>query len=413
MKVVLVSTSDKGGAGKSALRLHLGLLAINIDSHILFLKQYDKSIPNSHEFISELGNKSINKAMLGFRYYRNKLSLVGREFAPEIFSYIDTNFDLSKHPLIQSADIINLHWLAHFLDWKSFFSKINKPIIWTLHDQNLFTGGCHYSFDCNRYRTNCDECPQLKGTFLNKSSLYQQTKKQEILNKINNLTIVTPSKWLGSLSRQSLISKNIKHEVINYSIEHEKFIAFNKDEARKELNLPTNKKILLFVADDINREYKGVKLLIKALKKIGRDDYILCSIGKGDFPEKLGNHFSLGFINDTKKISLVYSAADVFITPSLQDNFPNTVLESQMCGTPVIGFPVCGVEEMIEHKINGILCEKPTYEYLSQSIELFLDNKITFDNKIIRKNAEKKYNFTKSPKNYVKLYKKILNSINS
>lgn len=401
-KITIVSTSDRGGAGRAATRLHKGLLEIGADSNILYLIQYDKSTPNSHEYISENGkiNELIRKAKLGLRYYTNKLSLIGREFDQEIFTYIDTPFDISNHKLIKNSDVINLHWVSHFLDWASFFKKVDKPIYWTLHDQNVFTGGCHYSFGCYKYENTCSECHQLKGAYFNNSSLKQQSKKIELIQNNENIFIVTPSKWLGSLSQKSKVFSNKKHYIVQYGLETEKFKRYNHEEVRKELGIPNDKKVLLFVADHINKIHKGFGILQKALLQLNRNDYTLVSIGNGKISSDIKNHINLGFIKSTDMLSKIYSAADVFVMPSTMDNFPNTILESKLVGTPVIGFALTGVEEMIKHNFSGVLCETADSTELKKAINSFLDDEYNFDNQKIRERSLNHFTLERMAKEY-------------
>lgn len=383
-------------------------MQIGIDSRILYLIQNDKSIPNSAEFISESGKFSeiYNKLKLGLRYYQNKISLYGRKYAPEIFTYIDTPFDITEHDFIKDADVINLHWITHFLDWKSFFPTIDKPIFWTLHDQNPFTGGCHYSFKCIQYIHDCVQCPQLKGSIFNNSSENQLLEKAKIIKNTNDLSIITPSKWLSALSKQSLVMKNKKHFVINNGIETEELIAFEKKFAKEKLDLPLDKKILLFVSDNLNTEHKGFKLLLNALKNINNHNIFLISIGGGKSDSNLQNHKHLGYINTIEQLSLVYSASDLFINPSKMDNFPNTIIESHVCGTPVVGFPVCGIKEMIKTNENGILCKSADSSGLTDAITDFINEKYKFKNNEIRTQSLKHYTLERMAKEYYEEFNK-------
>ena len=137
---------------------------------------------------------------------------------------------------------------------------------------------------------------------------------------------------------------------------------------------------------------------------------VLCAIGeKNNNLEAIDNVLELGSIYDEKLMSVAYSAADVFVIPSLMDNLPNTVLESLMCGTPVIGFPVGGIPDMIQDGVNGFITKEISVDSLVETINKFLNNPSCFNKTEIRENAIKKYDQKVQSEKYIDLYTKILN----
>jgi glycosyltransferase involved in cell wall biosynthesis len=285
---------------------------------------------------------------------------------------------------------------------------------------NPFTAGCHYSTGCINYTNNCGNCPQIDNKKYNTSRTLN--KKIKVISKINQLklVIVTPSLWLMHLSKSSSLFGNIKHYRIPYCIDINIFKPLNKSNCRLALNLPKNKILMLFLSDDISKERKGFKILLEAIKKletrINLDNVELVVLGNSDKQDYniLTKVNYLGSFSDEVSLSLVYNACDVFIMPSIEDNFPNTIMESQSCGVPVIGFNKTGVADMITHNIDGYLCESidDIDEYiisLSNAIEAFVLGEINFNCETVKQSAEMKYNATDVASKYIEIYKGILN----
>jgi len=417
MKVLHVSTYDKGGAARAAIRLHQGLLEIGINSGFLFLNKSNCLIPNSQQFLLsenkitvKLKNKAI-RLLKEFHLYKDiKAQLLkSRPDGFESFSFSDTLYDITRHPLYKEADIINIHWASDFLDYSSFFKENKKKIIWTLHDMNPFTGGCHYSGVCDGFKSNCNNCPQLhpKDNAFSKRAL---NSKMKVVNVMTNLTIVAPSTWLFNQSKQSSLFKNLRHLKIPYGLDKNKYKTLDKRFSRELLGLPLNKKIVLFVADSISNKRKGYEILLGAFKQLeNRSDVVLCSLGDRNIEgNKSSNLFELGSIYNDELMCAAYSAADVFVIPSLEDNLPNTVLESLMCGTPVIGFPVGGIVDMIEHGINGYLTNDVSRHGLVDAIQIFLTNNIVADCNTIRNNTIAKYDLLIQAESYKMLYSDLI-----
>jgi glycosyltransferase involved in cell wall biosynthesis len=175
------------------------------------------------------------------------------------------------------------------------------------------------------------------------------------------------------------------------------------------LDIPKDKKVILFVADLISNHRKGFLYLKKAFEKLDSEDVVLCAIGnKSGELKSLNNIKELGPIYDERLMSIAYSAADVFVIPSLMDNLPNTVLESLMCGTPVIGFPIGGITDMVQHGINGLLVKEVGVNALHETLNSFLNTIDTFDSERIRRDAVRKYDLKVQANSYIHLFESIL-----
>ena len=427
MKVLLVNTYDRGGAANSCLRLHQGLLEAEVSSKVL-LRFRTKKIGQTIQFISlpvkistakKIRNKII-RILNELKLIKKKKTSFEKEFLSdrssclELFSFPKSNFDITESKDYQEATIINLHWTANFLDYSSFFERNTKPVIWTLHDMNPFTGGEHYleeflGIDDNGFPLKRIFSKDEIATAKENSNI-----KMQALSNVTNLTIVAPSKWLADEARKSELFQNRKVVCIPYGLDTSVFKPRDKAYSRKILNIPTDKKVILFVADSISNNRKGFVFLKKAFEQLTDSNLVLCAIGqKNDELETINNILELGPIYDERLMSIAYSAADVFVIPSLIDNLPNTVLESLMCGTPVVGFPVGGIPDMVQEGVNGILTKEISVASLLEALTIFLSSADKFDRNSIREDAVKKYDIKIQAASYINLFEDILkNTIN-
>jgi glycosyltransferase involved in cell wall biosynthesis len=427
MKVLLVNTYDRGGASNSCIRLHQGLLEQGIDSKLLLLhktKDIEKSylFKNNPETISRsmsyyfkrMQQKIVKKLNLFFlkpKLSEEQVFFKNRAAGLELFSFPQSTYDITNSPLYQEADIVNLHWVAGFLDYESFFKKNKKPVIWTLHDMHPFTGGEHYVEI--QYSINDIGLPKVRvysdiEKMISKKNL---NLKMASLRDVKSIIIVSPSQWLKNKSQNSSLFKEFSTHLIPYGLDHKVFKRRDKRFSRDFFNIPLNKKVILFVADNIGNSRKGFEYLKKACEGLERNDVILCSIGfsKPNINSSIQT-LHLGEIKDDRIMSLVYSLSDVFVIPSLMDNLPNTVLESLLCGTPVIGFPVGGILDMIQNNLNGIVTKDISVASLEKSLNLFLEVGVESSSEEISKNSLEKYALNIQAEKYIKLFNEILST---
>ncbi|GAK93152.1 glycosyl transferase [Nonlabens ulvanivorans] len=426
MKILIVNTYDTGGAANACLRLHNGLLKEGVSSKLLLLHktkntlnsfQFERNNIPKHEWskrLEQLKFRIGNKFNIEFlKRKKTDLQIVKneREAGLDLYSLPYSDFDITQSDLFKEADLINLHWVAGFLDYKSFFKNLNKPIIWTLHDMNAFTGGEHYLEKFNG--VNKHGLPRLRNvSSIEKSySAKYLNVKMDSLTNFDNLTIVSPSKWLQNEAKQSTLFQQKTVHLIPYGLDIKLFHARDKSFSRELFDIPLDKKVILFVADSVDNGRKGFIYLKNALELLKDDDVICCSIGKNmpDLESTINIHH-LGYFNDERIISLIYSLADVFVIPSIMDNLPNTVLESLLCGIPVIGFPVGGIPDMIDEGKNGLIASELSVESLKNTIEKFLTNGVELTRNQIRENAVDKYDESIQATKYVNLFKEILSN---
>ena len=331
-----------------------------------------------------------------------------------IFSTGLAPFDINQTIKKLKPDIVHLNWINRgFISIKSL-QNIRVPLVWTMHDMWPFTGVCHYDEWCERYKMGCGICPILGSSSNSDLSSSILNKKKKYWHD-TNLTMVAPSRWLYKCAQQSELFKDriIKH--IPVGMDLEVFYPTNKKEARKKLSLPLNKKLVLFGAvNAVDDKRKGFRYLIDALKILSnqKDKVELVVFGSSHSDEvsncNLKVHF-LGNINDNHKMSLIYSAADVFVAPSLQDNMPATVMESMACGTPVVAFGIGGMPDMIENGKNGYLAKPFDVNHLAKGILWLIENSNSLGVEA-RKKVLDNFDIQKISKKYIEIYQNIINS---
>lgn len=409
MKVVHVSTSDRGGAGIAAVRLHNGLLDDGAESSLLTRVKSDQNIRNHYQLNPE--QNIFERILLKTGLKQNKFKqlaqkhLAKRANGYEYFSFPFSAIDIMKHESVKNSDIIHLHWVSdHFLDFESFFKNINKPVVWTLHDMNPFTGGCHHADDSEGFMTNCHLCPQLKGTIDEHFAEKILSLKKEALKNIykRQLKIIAPSQWILNQSKRSALFSDYDHFQIPNIIASARFPMQDKTECRRALNLPLDKKIILFVANDVDNPRKGIKYLEQAINKFD-NTVVVCGVGKNHSMLTFPNYINSGYVNDSSKLSKIYSAADLYVLPSLAENFPNTICESLISGTPVVAFDVGGITELIDDS-NGRKARLKDIESLRQCISFVLENPSLFNRDNIHEKALEKFDTPKSIKQHLEIY---------
>ncbi len=414
MRILHVTTNLKGGAGKATVRLHEALLDQGITSNILCMSLDNRPIKNTHiaSYPTNYLIRSLQKLnLIDTIEKKNQLRRKNTQNFFDYFSFSQSSIDITALPIYRNADIINLHWIAEFLDFPSFFIKNKKPVIWSLSDMNSFTGGCHYSNGCNKYLSDCNICPQLKGTINDQNAKINLNLKINNLKKSNTiLRIVTPANWLNDCSKSSTLFKDIEHFIIPHASDEKIYQPLNAAYCMEVFNLPKDKIIFLFASDAINNVRKGFSLLHEALSQLNDSNIHMLIIGDKnlEIPLPIGSYSLTGYINDEKLMSIAYNAASAIIIPSIEDNLPLTLIDSMMCGTPSISFDIGGMRDYINNNINGLKSEHFTSSSLADTIQSFMNSIDNFDEKCIRTIAESKFSKTTHAKDYISLYENIL-----
>ncbi len=419
MKILILSTFEKfGGAAIAANRLMKALRKSGVDAKMLVRdKQTDD--PNVTSVNTSLFFKILNKV----RFVWERFVIFGNnKFSREnlfAVSIANTGVDISKHPLAKEADIIHLHWINQgFLSIKSFrrLAQLGKPVVWTMHDQWFYSGICHYTSGCGKYFTQCSFCPKLKK-LENFDLSYKIYEKKKSLYIVNKFTFVGCSKWIANEAKKSDLCHSVKITSIPNPIDVACYNNQNKTKACQSLKLSLNKKLILFGACKVTDERKGFDymkdacdILFKQSSFKKEDLMIIIFGGQADEIESLLPYtiHNIGYVNDMETKVNLYSAIDLFLIPSLEDNLPNTIMEAMSCSTPCVGFNAGGIPEMIDHKVNGYVAEYKNADDLAKGINWVLNEA---DYEQLSKNARKKvvkaYHEDVVAKQYIELYESL------
>ena len=361
MKVLIVNTSEKtGGAALAAKRLMEALNNNGVKAKMLVRDKETEQIT-----VVPLPSKLMQQ--WHFLWDRFKI-YCHLWFSKNHLFDIDTassGADITKLPEFKEAEIIHLHWVNQGMLSLKGIKKIldsGKPVVWTMHDLWPATAICHYPERCERFKSHCRECGMLhKGGCLGDLAARVWKRKKAMLAS-RSISFVACSRWLCSEARQSALLKEQRIVSIPNPIDTRIFHPVDKVEARKQLKLPEDKQIILFVSQKVTDPRKGMDYLIESLNRLLADDpslrerAVVAILGgqAEEIAERLPMEaYPLGYVSETKRIVAIYSAVDLFVTPSLSDNLPNTIMEAMACGVPCVGFKVGGIPEMIDHLKNG------------------------------------------------------------
>lgn len=399
MRILLLNTYRHGGAGVAARRLQVALQSVGTQADLLTADQVGAKWP----------------------FYAERLSFLPFERDKSIrFSFSLANFghDIRMHPLVQSADVLHLHWINQgFLSLKNIrqLASLGKPVVWTLHDMWAFTGGCHYSGACDHFRKGCGDCPYLRRP--SPQDLSRTILDRKRASFPENLHFVTCSEWLSEIARSSALLQGYPVEAIPNPIDTETFkpmAALERRAYRQQIGLRENAQLVLFVAMKISETRKGFHYLQAALEKIKREQPArpieILVIGKSDPAVLQALPYpvhALGMITEVADLVSAYSAADVFVIPSLEDNLPNTVMESLACGTPVAGFQTGGIPEMVGHRSSGYIAPQGDVAELANGIVYSIDNHAV-ESKNARQKALAEYANSLIAARYRSLYQRLL-----
>jgi len=412
MKILTVNISDgQGGAARASYRLHKALLKEGIDSQMLVQHKSndDYTILGPRTNI-EKGIASMGYVLdaLPLRLYKNKMKTT---FSSSWFSFSGVVDRINRI----NPDIVHLHWICGSMIKIENLTKINAPIVWTLHDNWLFTGGCHIMWECEKYKADCGACVKLGSQKEYDLSRKIFNRKKRTFSKIENMTIVGVSQWITDCSKSSTLLQERKHITLPNLIDTSIYKPFSKNHARELWNLPKDKKLVLFGANSaISDRNKGFKELSEALYKFKYEDVELVVFGSSTPKESQSFGFKthyLGYFHDDVSLITLYSSVDVVVIPSLQESFGQIASESMACGIPVVAFGHTGLLDIVEHKSNGYLAKPFDSSDLANGIEWIL-NYENYDElcKNAREKILKEFESEVVVKRYIKLYKGILNA---
>jgi len=424
LKVVHLCSVDHGGAGKAAQRLNQELFNLGVDSSLIVLAKqsgepsvkvlpsiFDRAVvccSNVPGYQSAIWTASFTRWLAINEHYPT------RPAGLELFSDVQTSIRLGQVKELIEADVINLHWVAGEFDYDELANIFPaKVLVWTLHDMNPFTGGCHYAGTCTRYYESCGACPQLgsnNGDDL--SHLIWRVKQHAYASA--SLKVVSPSRWLADCASGSALLGKQDVRVIPNCLPLKLYQPYSKAEIRKSINAPLNSRIILFGADSLDNQRKGFRFLLEALGS-GNIDFknilLLCfgALDKDIHLPKGLQTISLGQVKDENQLAAIYAASDVFVLPSTEDNLPNTVVESLACGLPVVAFEIGGLPDLVDHLETGYLVRPGDVADLAVGIEWVLNNADDQMRRNCRAKAERM--FAPAAQSYLKLYLESLDEV--
>ncbi|MGI9419542.1 MAG: glycosyltransferase family 4 protein [Geminicoccaceae bacterium] len=382
LRVLHLSHNDRMGGGPLAsYRLHRTLRDQGIASRMSVLRKHhdDPAIDMPAALPSRLVETASRIAdRLPLRAYPGRARDV--VWSPGWFSWPGVLDQRS----VREADLLCLYWInGGFLSVSAIGSllALNKPVVWRLSDLWPFTGGCHHPGDCTAYRKACGRCPQLGSNAVTDLSTRMLGEKKRW--PMEQLVIVSPSRWLADLARNSAVFGACRIERITTGVDIDLFAPEPKLEARRRLGLPEDKALVLFGANNgIRNPKKGFSYLLEAierLKTLGKANRLdLVIFGQDSLPAAVtlpAPVHVMGRIHDERRMATLFSAADIFATPSLEENLPNTVIEAMSCGTPTVAFAVGGTAELIDHETNGYLAPPKDSAAFSRGLAFLLDRR--------------------------------------
>lgn len=415
MRVLIINTSERiGGAAIAANRLMEALKNNGIKTKMLVRdKQTDQiSVVELKKSWWKVWQFIWERVVIWQANHFKKHNLFAVDIA-------NTGTNITALPEFTQADVIHLHWINQGMLSLTDIRRIiqsGKPIVWTMHDMWPFTGICHYAGDCDKYATQCHNCPQLyKGS--RKDIAYRTFQKKKKLFEGAQITFVACSRWLESLAKKSDLIKGQTITNIPNAINTNLFKPRDKKQAREKCHLPQDKKLLLFGSVKITDKRKGIDYLVSACKQIASSypDFSkeLGVVVFGNQAEQYASLFPfpiypMNYVSNEKELVDIYNAVDLYVTPSLQDNLPNTIVEAMACGIPCIGFNVGGIPQMIDHLHNGYVAEDQSSKDLANGIHWALTEGEyeSLSEEACRK-AVSSYSESTIAKKYVEIYNKI------
>lgn len=413
LRPLLLNSMDiEGGAAIATRRIHLALRGNDVDSTMYVQRKRgnDPTIIGPRSVIERaLARPRRALDQIPVRVYPARR---GQLFSPAIVP--DTIRSTVRR---LDPDLVHLFWVTAGFMRPESLSRLGKPLVWTLHDMWPFTGGCHYDDECGKYQDSCGACPQLGSTVEGDLSRRLWQRKRRAWERVD-ITIVATSHWLAKCARASALFSRYRIEVIPNCIDTLTYRPMQKTEARKALGLPLDKQLILLSAFGATTDArKGYQHLVPAIQELAKDGWgsdtelVVLGAPRPSEPNVLGIGATyIPHLSDEASQVLLYSACDVLVAPSTQENLSNTVLESLTCGTPVVAFDIGGMPDLIQHGSNGYLAKPFKPDDLAAGIAWTLKELSRTDmlSRQAREGAVSRFGYETIAEQYNRLYLEVI-----
>ena len=370
-----------GGAAQAAFRLHVALRALGVASSMLVGRKVTRDPDVAAVAPGSLAGRATVKLAERWQARRLHRYASTRSASLEIFTLGQGVLGRKLLRQLPAADVFTLHWSSRLIDYDVLFSALPwaTPVVWRMPDMNAMTGGCHYTLGCEGFTGACGNCPQLGSSSARDLSRRVHERKRRAYAKLDPAFVrfVAPSRWLQRQAERSSLLAPFECVHIPTGVDTDVFRPHPRDFAREVLGLPAAGRVVLFGADSVANHRKGFDLLLAAIAGLARErEVTLAAIGGGhvEVPAGAGPVVPLGRIDDARLLALAYAAADLFVLPTRADNLPNVVLEAMACGTPVVGFDVGGVPDMVRPGETGLLAPPEDVAGLRDAIATLLED---------------------------------------
>lgn len=332
-------------------------------------------------------------------------------------------FNLLGSPLARMAarfdpSVVHVHWVGDSLITPQGIARLPEPTVWTLHDMWPFTGGCHHSWDCERYMETCGRCPIIGSSWSFDATRLEMKRRQRAWRK-KTLHVVAISNWLADRARRSSLFAHREIDVILPGVDTFRFRPHDPAVARRLLSLPEKGAIVGFVAINPASRLKGWSYLRDALtilrdQATRNDESLPVLLRVGGVPREerrlpgVVPTFDLGFLSDDLSLALAYSACSVVAVPSVQEAFGRVAIEALACGTPVVAFRDTGVVDAVDHGRTGYLADFGSAPDLAHGLASCVNEGRKSMRVAARETAEKRFSTKVQARHYSDLYGRLL-----